>query len=203
MPVLYEYPPTRSQRTKWVLEELEIEYESHLVNLPNGDQNQPEYRSIHPLGVLPAFQTDGYTMLESVATILQLIDENQSQGLAPAIGTKERAQYYQWCIFGCAELDIHIQTITQHEILLPEDRRDPDRAKRARALFAERGLMLSNHLSDKSYILGDQFSGADIVLGYNCYWASFSNLLQDFPVLQNYLERLSQRAAYQRAFPSM
>lgn len=55
---LYEFPPTRSQRAKWALEELEIPYSSHKVDLSQGQQNSDAYRAIHPLGVVPALETD-------------------------------------------------------------------------------------------------------------------------------------------------
>lgn len=53
MPVLYEFPPTRSQRAKWALEELGIEYSSQIINLPGGQQNSSNYRAVHPLGFVP------------------------------------------------------------------------------------------------------------------------------------------------------
>ncbi len=99
MTELYEFPPTRSQRAKWVLEELGIEYASHIINLPEGQQNSDAYRAIHPLGVVPALKTATYTMFESVAMVLQLIDEHPEKHLAPAVGTPERAHYYQRCVF--------------------------------------------------------------------------------------------------------
>ena len=102
---LFEFPPTRSQRAKWVLEELGIEYSSHLVNLHERQQDFDDYRTTHPLGVVPALKTDSYTIFESVAIVLQLIDEHPEKNLAPAVGTAERATYYQWSVFACAELD--------------------------------------------------------------------------------------------------
>ena len=95
---LYEIPPTRSQRAKWALEELGIEYSSHIVNAHEEQQKSAAYRVIHPLGVVPALQTDTYTMFESVAIVLQLIDEHPEKNLAPAVGTPERAHYYQWSV---------------------------------------------------------------------------------------------------------
>ncbi|MDA1090570.1 MAG: glutathione S-transferase [Proteobacteria bacterium] len=105
MTELYEYPPTRSQRAKWALEELGIEYSSNMINLQEGQQNSDAYRAIHPLGVVPALKTDTYTIFESIAIVLQLIDEHPEQNLAPAVGTPERAIYYQWSVFACAEVD--------------------------------------------------------------------------------------------------
>ena len=63
MRALYEYPPTRSQRARWALEELGVDYESRVVDLPARAQDEAGYRAIHPLGVVPALGTDGYTMI--------------------------------------------------------------------------------------------------------------------------------------------
>ena len=93
MTELYEWPPVRSHRARWALEELGIEYSSRLINLQEGEQNSDAYRAIHPLGVVPALKTDTYTIFESVAIVLQLIDEHPEKNLAPAPGTPERAMY--------------------------------------------------------------------------------------------------------------
>jgi len=102
---LFEFPPTRSNRAKWALEELGVDYTSHVVSLPNGENNAANYKAIHPLGVVPAYRTATFTMFESVAIVLQLLDEHPAAGLAPAIGSPERAAYYQWSVFSCCELD--------------------------------------------------------------------------------------------------
>ena len=61
---LCEWPPTRSQRAKWALEELGIAYSSRMINMPEGEQDSDAYRAVHPLGVVPALVTDSYTMFE-------------------------------------------------------------------------------------------------------------------------------------------
>jgi glutathione S-transferase len=63
--------------------------------LTEGEQDSSAYRDIHPLGVVPALQTDAYTTFESVAIVLQSIDEHSDCGLAPAVGTPAQAYYYQ------------------------------------------------------------------------------------------------------------
>ena len=201
MPTLYEFPQARSQRAKWALEELGVQYDSRVVNLVEGQHKTDDYRKVHPLGVVPAYKTDAYTLIESAAIVLQLIDEHPTSILAPAIGTAERAIYYQWCIFGPAELDGPLTVVTQNELFLPVELRDAAAAKRGRALFAPRAQMLSDALQNRDYLLGERFSGADIVIGYNCFWATFTGLLNDFRVLQEYLARLQKRPAFQRAFP--
>ncbi len=203
---LYEWPPTRSQRAKWVLEELEIPYASRPVNMLEREQDSDAYRAIHPLGVVPALRTDRYLMLESVAIVLQLIDEHPERGLAPAVGTPERAAYYQWCVFACAELDPAIMTYFDNalrplEHMRPAGRQhDATLAGYGRDAFALRAGMLSNMFGDRDYLLGSEFSGADILVGHSCFMASVTGLIDGYPVLEAYLGRLEQRPAYQRAY---
>ena len=208
MTELYEYPPTRSQRAKWALEELGIEYSSHIINLPEGQQNSDAYRAIHPLGVVPALKTDTYTIFESVAIVLQLIDEHPEATLAPAIGSPERATYYQWSVFACAELDPPLMMYFDNTMRLPEHGHPPgaphdsNLADRARGDFAIRADMLSRVLGDRDYLLGSDFSGADILVGHSCFMATQTGLIGHHPILEAYYGRLQLRPAHQRAYGS-
>ena len=200
MPELYEFPPTRSNRAKWALEELGVEYTSRVVSFPNGEQHSEEYKAIHPLGHVPAYRTDDYTMHESVAIVLQLLDEHPGAELAPAIGTPLRAAYYQWSVFSCSELDPALFDVTKHAMHLPEEQRVAEIAQRGRERFAARGEILSKALEGRDYILGSAFSGADIVLGYSCNWAAYTGLIENHPTLVAYYARLQQRPAFQKVF---
>ena len=206
MTELFEFPPTRSQRAKWALEELGVEYASRPVNLLEGEQNSDAYRLIQPLGVVPALRTGTYTMFESVAIVLQLIDEHPEKNLAPAIGTPERALYYQWSVFACAEVDPALMMYFDNTMRPLESMRPPgtlhdaDLAERGRCDFALRADILSKALSDREYLLGSDFSGADIIVGHSCFMAAFMGLIGDFPVLAGYYARLQQRPAHQRAY---
>ncbi len=208
MTELYEFPPTRSQRAKWALEELGIEYSSHIISLQEGQQNSDAYRAIHPLGVVPALKTDTYTIFESVAIVLQLIDEHPEANLAPAIGTPERANYYQWSVFACAELDPPLimyfdNTMRPLEAMRPPGaQHDSKLAARGRSDFAVRADTLSKVLSDRDHLLGSEFSGADILVGHSCFMATHMGLIGDHPILETYYGRLQQRPAHQRAYGS-
>ena len=203
---LYEWPPTRSQRARWVLEELGIAYESQPVNMLDREQDSDAYRAIHPLGVVPALRTERYLLLESVAIVLQLIDEHPQSGLAPPVGTPERAAYYQWCVFACAEIDPAVMTYFDNtmrplEHMRPAGRQhDATLAGYGRDAFALRADMLSAALDGRDYLLGEAFSGADILVGHSCFMATVTGLIGGHPVLKAYLARLQQRPAHQRAY---
>ena len=63
--------------------------------------------------------------------------------------------------------------------------------------------VLSQHLSDKQYICGDKFTAADCVVGFCIWWASViqgGTLLEDYPSLRDYLDRLKARPAFKTTF---
>ena len=203
---LYEWPPLRSQRAKWVLEELAIPYESRMVNMMEREQDSDAYRAIHPLGVVPALRTDRYTMWESVAIVLQMIDEHPESGLAPDVGTSERAAYYQWCVFASAEIDPAVMTYFDNTMRPLDHMRPPGRqhdetlAGYGRNEFDLRADMLSKALDGREFLVGSAFSGADILVGHSCFMATVTGLIGGHPVLKAYLSRLQERPAYQRAY---
>ena len=207
MTTLYEWPPTRSQRAKWALEELGIPYDSSPVDLNAGQQNMPEHRARQPLGAVPALDGDGYTMFESVAIVMQLIDEHPEAGLAPAPGTAARAAYYQWCVFAAAELDPAVMMVFDNTMRPLESMRptgtphNPAMAEKGRMDVAERAAVLSNALEGRDYLVADSFTGADIVVGHSCFMLGFIGMLDDFPVLSAYHTRLTERPAHKRAHP--
>ena len=200
MPELFEFPPTRSNRTKWALEELGVDYTSRMVSLPKGAHHSQEYKAVHPLGLVPAYRTGDYTIVESVAIVLQIIDEYPEKGLAPEIGTPERAEYYQWSVFSSSELDPALSDVMLHTMHLPEEKRVHEIAQRGRDRFAARGAMLSQALEGRDYLLGSEFSGADIMIGYCCNWAAYTGQIKDHPTLVKYYARLQQRPAFQMVF---
>ena len=177
MTELYEWPPTRSQRAQWTLEELEILYASRPVNLPDGEQNTAAYRALQPLAMVPALKTDAYTMFEPVAIVLQLIDEHPEKKLAPPVGSPERALYYQWCVFAGTEIDPAIMTYFDNALRPLDAMRPPGRRHNAafaaigRGEFALRADMLSRALRDRDYLVDSGFSGADILIGHSCFMA--------------------------------
>ncbi|NKB77530.1 MAG: glutathione S-transferase family protein [Gammaproteobacteria bacterium] len=202
MPTLYEFPPTRSNRVKWALEELGIDYTSSFVDFFKSEQQSEQHKRIHPLGLVPVYQTDTYTMYESVAILLQVLDEYPHAKLAPPIGTAERGIYYQWCVFSSAELDPHLFDFMKHTMHLSEEERVPQIAQRAEKQFRARGQVLSDFLQDKHYVLGQHFSGADIALGYSCNWAAYTGLLKEYPILVEYYARLQCRPSFHKVFGS-
>jgi glutathione S-transferase len=200
VPILHEFPPTRSNRVKWALEELGIKYAREIVDFQNGDQQSPEHRKVHPLGHVPAYSTDQFVMHESVAILLQLLDEHPEAGLAPLPASSARATYHQCCVFACAEMDSYLFDVMKHTMHLPQEARNVGIAERGLERFDRRAEHLSSALANQAYLLDDRFSGADIAIGYDCNWAAYLGLLDRIPVLNSYYGRLQERPAFQTEF---
>ena len=100
MPLLYEFPPPRSNRAKWTLKELGITYDCQTVELLKGEENSDVYPANQPLSLVPALKTDGYTMFECVAILLHV---HPDQNLGPPSGSPERGLYYQWALFAAGQ----------------------------------------------------------------------------------------------------
>lgn len=138
--------------------------------------------------------------------MLQLIDEHPEKNLAPAVGSPERAHYYQWCVFACAELDPAIMMFFDNtmrpleHMRPPGTRHDTTIAARGRTDFALRASTLCKVLRDRDYLLGSSFSGADILVGHSCFMATLTGLIGDYPILETYYRRLQQRPGHQRAY---
>ena len=85
----------------------------------------------------------------------------------------------------------------------PDNQRDKNLVETKMKQFRICADTLSSHLQNHSYVCGANFTAADCVIAYNVWWASVIQqgvLLEDYPVLRQYLDRVMSRPAFQRTF---
>lgn len=190
MPKLYWCPRTRAIRPRWLLEELGLVYE--LVQVDEAMRASEEYRRIHPLGKVPALVDGEVSLFESAAICLYLADKHIDLGLAPPLGVDElRAPYDQWMVFGVATLEQAAMPV----LMAGPEGPSAEAQQRLAAVFG----VLDRAVEPGPFLLGEQFSAADVMLGSMAIWADAAGALEAYPHLQKYAQRLSQRDAYQRA----
>ena len=194
---LYYTHNTRSLRPRWLLEEMQIPYQLHLIDLFGGEANKPEYLRINPHGAVPAAEIDGQVMLESGAICQWLTDSFPDKGMAPAHGSAERMQYEQWMYYTFGTLELPIWMTFLHSMIVPEEQRVPEIIGWADKHNQPILKALNSNLNGHDYLLGEQFTCADIMVGTTLMWQQDS--VKNFPALQAYCERLQTRPAYQRA----
>lgn len=204
---LLHFPATRSARVLWALHETVGEgFDLRYVQLYQGEQYSREYLAKNPnhnVPVLEITMEDGscHRMLESVAMIEWLVDGFPEKALAPSAGLSiERADYLQMLHFGGTWMDMMLWQIRLQEHLLPPDQVDERTIRRYRDKFVkEVEPQVIARLTSAPYICGEVFSAADIVIGHNVWWARAYQLCQD-DLFRDYLSRLAERPAYEKAF---
>ena len=189
---LYEFAPTRSIRVRWTLQELGVEFESIPVNMIAGEHRRPEFLKINPAGKLPVLVDGEVVLTESVAIVLYLAEKYSDKGLVPT-NLRQRAQLNRWLLFAATELEQPLWRIARHTTLYPEDRRLPGDVALAREDFEVMADVLEEHMNGRQFVVGDAVTVADFVLAYTLDWANEVRLLDDFPRLQAYMERMYAR----------
>ena len=189
---LYGFAGTRSQRALWGLKEVDADFEFISVNLLEGEHKRPEYLRINPAGKVPVL-IDGDRMIpESAAIVLYLAEKYPEKALLPT-NLDERAQAYRWTLFAVTEREQPLWRITRHSFLYPPEKRSPADIELAREDFKNMAAVLEKHLEGREFIVGNKLSVADCVTVYLMDWANEVQLLDGFPRLQAYLERLYAR----------
>jgi glutathione S-transferase len=188
---LFFMPRTRSNRVLWALYEIGAPFDSTLV--ATEERRSPEHRARHPLGRVPAFELDDGTMMfESAAICLQLGDLYPDSGLLPPPGSSARALVYQWVMFGMTELESSLYRWIG-------DMRGGVTDSPASGRFAEAAEAIAAALDGNTWLLGDQFTVADIICVGVLGSAASRDLLEPWPVLRDYVERGEARPAHAAA----
>ena len=175
-----------------MLEEIGEPYELTIMSREQGSGE--EHRARHPLRRVPVVQFDDGCVFESAAICLHLADLHPDAGLIGALGTHARALAYQWTIFAPAELE---PPLIEAAIF---GEADPERGEKARARFFKAADAVAQALDGGEYLVDGQFGVADVLIGTALSFAKRANFPEPLsPALDDYLTRLFERPAYQRA----
>lgn len=189
---LYGLGPTRSLRALWALQELDAEFEFVRVNILAGENLHPDFLRLNPAGKLPVLVDGDFVLTESAAIVMYLAEKYGDKGLMPA-DLKERAQAYRWSLFAVTELEQPLWRMAKHTFLYPEDKRLPEDIALAREEFAAMAAVLDRHMDGRAFIVGDNITVADCVTAYVLDWGNENGLIDSFPNLKAYLERMYAR----------
>jgi glutathione S-transferase len=189
---LYFSPASRSFTPRWLLEELGLPYRVELVDLRTGAQKSPAYLRINPMGKVPALTDGDVVVAESPAICMYLADRYSYGELAPKIDEACRGAYLRWMIFSTAVFEPAIYVNERQDVAAASGRGWGDRDTVLGAL--------DQVLTTNSFLLGERFTAADVMLGSLLSIALFNKRISAPPrALTDYDKRLSSRPAYQRA----
>ncbi|WP_434388949.1 glutathione S-transferase family protein [Melittangium boletus] len=194
---LHHLVNSRSHRILWLLEELGLDCE--LVVYPRDPKTgfaPPELKAIHPLGKSPLLEDNGRVIAESGAIIDYVVRHHGGGRLAPAPDSAEYDTYVQWLHY--AEGSAMLPFILGIYLGRLGEASAPLQPRVSGEMKNHLGY-LAGALEGRDHLLGERFSAADIQMSFVLEAARPSGLLEAFPVLGAYLERLHARPAYQRA----
>ncbi|MBN1906795.1 MAG: glutathione S-transferase family protein [Deltaproteobacteria bacterium] len=204
--ILYGHNTLRTLRVHWILNELSVPYQSVKV-LPDSEYiKSDEYKKINYTGKIPSLKIDGIYLFESAAICLYLPERFGDKNIIPALGSIERAKLYQWCFYTMTELDAHtLYILSKHGGVLKERYGVSEVAvKTAKEGFETQITKAENELADgREFLMGDNFSVADILLGTCIESAIRLNAyvpLNIPSICIEYWERLKNREAFKMAF---
>ena len=152
----FHSPNTRSSGAFALLEELDADYDLHLLNMKAGEQRQPAYLAINPMGKVPALRHGDALVAEQGAVFLYLADLFPAAGLAPSIGDPLRGPYLRWLFFYGSSFEPAIVDRAM--------KREP--AAPSTSPYGDYDTMLktlTDQLAKGSYLLGERFSAADVL----------------------------------------
>lgn len=189
---LYWAPRTRSFTTLWMMEETGKPYERILIDTNAGAQKSPDYLAINPMGKVPALKDGDATLAEAAAICAYVADRYPDAHLEPSIDDPRRAKYLYWMFFApsCIEPAI-VQIFTKLE--MPASSAGWGEATQ---VFD----VLDRAVEKGPWLLGDDFSAADVVIGAGLNFAiRLFKMAPARPSFDRYLDRCAARPAFQRA----
>ena len=190
---LYHAAPSRSSITRWMLEEIGEPYDIHLLSLAKNEQRAPDYLAINPMGKVPALRHGDVIITEAAAICAYLADVFPQAKLSLPIGDPRRGVYLKWLFFGpsCIEPAMLDRAFPRKE-----------EARRAALGYGDFDTVMdvtAKAVANAPYLMGEQFTAADVVVGSTLRWGILFKLLPERPEFAAYVQRLSQRPALQRA----
>jgi glutathione S-transferase len=191
--MLYHASPARSSVALWMLEEIGEPYDVKMLDLTKGDQQKPDYLAINPMGKVPAIKHGDAIITEVAAICTYLADAFPRAGLAVPIGDPRRGAYLKWLFFGPGVVEPAVT-----------DRAFPRKEEARRSVLGYGDFdtvmnVLSKAVTPGPFLMGEQFTAADVVIGSNIRWGMAFKLIPERKELTDYVARFADRPAVKRA----
>jgi glutathione S-transferase len=191
MITLYHSPQTRSASIVWLLEELEVPYQTKVVDFRRADgTGSRDASNPHPHGKVPALVDGDETVFEGSAIALFLTDKYRTKKLGPAVGEPNRGEYLSWLAYrpGVMEPALISRRFEIKHVFGAMGWAPADEVEE----------VLNRHMASRQYFLGDTFSALDILLGGGLHFMMMAKLVKATPVLTAYSARIIDRPGYRK-----
>jgi glutathione S-transferase len=194
---IYGIARTRAFRALWMADELGLDYEHLPIEIGGDGARTPEFLAINPNGRLPVIVDDGFVLFESLAITLYLAKKHANGTLYPRTLEGE-AKAWQWSLWAIAEVDRGVNIWSLHAVRLPPGERNAALRNEALQVLAAPFKVLDATLAKQPYLLGADFTVADLnVAAVICRAIDMD--LSAWPHLSAWLTRCLDRPAAREA----
>ena len=190
---LYHASPSRSSIVLWMLEEVGQPYDIKLIRLSAGDNLKPDYLAINPMGKVPSLRHGDTVITEGAAICTYLADEFPDKKLNIPVGNTRRGEYLKWLFFGPSVIE---PAMTDRAFPRKENPRPGAIGWRDFDTVLD---IVSKAVSKGPYLVGEQFTAADVVIGSGLRYGMMFKLIPERKEFQDYVARVTQRPAAKRA----
>jgi glutathione S-transferase len=192
---IYGVARSRAARVLWMAKELGLDYEHIKVDFATGETRQPAHLALNPNGHIPVIDDDGFILWESMAINLYLAKKYGAARLYPS-RLEDEARAWQWSLWGMTEVERPLLTAMMNRAIFPEDQRDAAAADAAEKTLAQPLGVLDGVLSPTPYLLGGQFTVADLNVASVLVWARLAQIdMSAFPKVAEWLRICAERPA--------
>jgi glutathione S-transferase len=198
---LYYYPGNASLLPHMMLREIGAPFELRLVDRTTEAHKAPEYLRLNPNGLIPVLIDRKLVLYETAAIALHLCDRHPDAGLAPALGTDERAHFYKWIMHLTNTVQPTFLTYFYPDRYVGAALAVPLVKARAEERLSGMFEVIADDLGNRPWLLGDRFSAADLFLTLVIRWGrGMARPPRSIPALGRLAERVLARPAVQAAF---
>jgi glutathione S-transferase len=187
---IYGIAASRTFRTLWMALELGLDYEQVQVGFGEDGVKSEKFLAVNPNGRVPAIKDGDFVLWESMAINLYLAKKH-GHGCYPG-DLQGEARCWQWSFWVISELDQLLLTWAWNSFLLPEEKREPAKAAEALKAMEHPLKVLDQALATSPFILGKDFTVADLNIASVMFRAQRMDLAA-FPNVKAWLERCYAR----------
>jgi glutathione S-transferase len=199
---LHYYPSNASFTPHGLLRELGLPFSLQKVDRANQAHKSPAYLELNPNGLIPVLVDGGQVLYETAAIVLHLVDKRPAAGLAPAVGTPERGEFYKWLIWLSATLQAQMPIYFYSDRYVAPGNAAGAAEVKAQAETRIEGLIdqIEAHLARHGgpWMMGERFSALDIYAFMLCRWTrGMKRPARTLPRLGAFLARMLERPSIQ------
>jgi glutathione S-transferase len=191
--VFYTNPQSRGRITRWMLEEIGQPYKTEVLDYASTMKGSA-YLAINPMGKVPALRHGDAVVTETAAICAYLADAFPQAKLAPPPGDRQRAPYYRWMFFAAGPVEAATSNKALNFVVPPGRER-----MIGYGTFEQTMDALEGAVSKEKYLLGGNFSAADVYVGSAIGFGLMFGTMEKRPAFEQYWQRLSIRPAFSRA----